>query len=366
MDKIDLLVFRNDVDDMCDKNDQNNIKNCSALCRLMAALKYYQMLNISENKDDGDTFEHFINEDYVPVNLVNDYTHLMEEHEENVYDLNQWVLSSLNNDKQCDIKKCQYTYRHYNGKNEDNNMSTKPTLFEPNLGFFCNLFDLMHFYLYHLYETGHRVKMDDIEMDDNEKNSTSNDYALVDKDFARLKAQIMKRNHVTSSFTRFSRKTNTKYTINVNDHEDNDEETFIDHFLISVSKMNAGYNSHDNIVELYNFVNENDYDSDAIQEESKMITNDNGICSRVKNEELKKEIFATLSYLFVFFCSIICFFVLFDSIWHIIEITLFFHSVWRIFATIFFVLNICSNICGTITSTFHICCWISILLLEIL
>ena len=296
--KIDLQVFKNHADDICDKNDGNNILNCSALSRLIAALKYYQILNIDENKNNGDIFEHFINESYIPVNLINDYTHLIEEHEEDVYDINQWILSSLHNNKKCNIEKCQHTFRHYNDKNQDNkdeNDILTTSSSEPNLTFFCNLFDLLHFYLYHLYETGHRIKMDDIEMVDD----------VTDKAFARLKTQIMQRNNVTSSFTRFLRKTNTKYTMNVNDHENNDEETFIDNLFVSVSKINTQYkyNYNDNLTELYNFVNENDYDSDALQEESKMINNDNNgiICAHVKNEEFKKAIFETLSYLFIFF-----------------------------------------------------------------
>ena len=339
MDKIDLEVFKNDAADQCNKNNKFNVMNCSALSRLMATLKYFQVLNVNESKDDADIFEHFINEVYVPVKLVDDYTHLMEEHEEDIYDLNQWILSSLNNNKKCNIEKCQHTYRHYNDKNDNNkdqnNNST--TSCNPNLKFFFNLFDLMHFYLYHLYETGHRVKMDDIEIDDNEKDNTSNYHDVADKAFSRLKAQIMQRNQVTSSFTRFSRKTNTKYTMNVNDHEHDDGETFVDNLCDSILKMNAqkNHNYNNDIIELNNFIKENDYDSDALQEEFKIINDDNDgiICGHIQNEKFKQAIFKTLSYFLCFLFQIdsICF-CLFDAYFCLF---LFVAFVWRLFANIF-------------------------------
>eukprot|EP00483_Globobulimina_turgida_P006163 UN06173 len=80
------------------------MKSCLALRRIDCVLRYYDQLDILNNQQDEQLFEHFMNETY--GELINDFIHLNNHHCHQLQEINQ----ELN---ECKINKCQYTSRHH-------------------------------------------------------------------------------------------------------------------------------------------------------------------------------------------------------------------------------------------------------------
>ena len=74
---IDLSVFNNDQQP--DK-DCINFKTCIGVNRLLSALKYYSVLQVTNNRQKQDIFMHFINEIYTKQ-ILEDYNHLHKSHD---------------------------------------------------------------------------------------------------------------------------------------------------------------------------------------------------------------------------------------------------------------------------------------------
>ena len=201
--QFDLSVFKEENDSKCNKS---NHENCISIKRLLAALKYYDALNIINNPNHGEIFNEFINEIY-HHQLLDDYAHLIDEHGQKLQEIHETII----NDKQfrkCNIKTCDFTARHHRSDNHQNNENALDTKFN----FYTQTMDSLHFYLVHCFDAGVRtIKHDDDETkggdDDNENNSEYFDAA-----FNRINKMISERKHITDSFNRFKTK-NTKFTI---------------------------------------------------------------------------------------------------------------------------------------------------------
>merc|ERR1712154_634669 len=89
---------------------------------LLAALKYYDALNIMNNQNHRDIFNDFINNIY-RHQLLDDYAHLINHHGQELQEIN----SSIINNKifsECNIKTCHFTARHQRSGNHQNNGNT--------------------------------------------------------------------------------------------------------------------------------------------------------------------------------------------------------------------------------------------------
>merc|ERR1712228_1044056 len=97
----------------------------------------------------------------------------------------------------CEMKTCQFTTRHFNEEQSNENDDT--------LSFYIQLFDSLHFYILHCYETGYRVlpnnENDDEMMEEDEKKQNTE---YFDAEFNRLHNEIKARLHLTASFERTS------------------------------------------------------------------------------------------------------------------------------------------------------------------
>ena len=157
----DLSIFQHiDANDIqCDKNSnniKNPIENCQALNRLISALEYYSNLEIISNQIHQDIFMQFI--DNIYSQLLNDYNHLIRVHETDLEDINKWIIDpefSTFRIKECDLRTCNFTSRHQN-KNQDQELTSIADA-DNSFNFWQHTMDSIHFYLFHLFESGLRM-----------------------------------------------------------------------------------------------------------------------------------------------------------------------------------------------------------------
>eukprot|EP01084_Bolivina_argentea_P211245 359357_1 len=196
MNKIDLNTFRiDDLDDLhCNNKDYTQ---CQAMKRLLAALKYYSMLEIIDNKNDRELWNNFINQIY--LNLIDDYIHFNNHHSHELENINTQITNKESIFNPCDVSKCAFTSRHHNQTSQTNENTLTPTE-----QFYKQTMDSLHFYLFHCFHVGLRIKTEEKPQQQDEKEEKKGEY--FDSTFSRLNKMIQERQHITKEFDRFSSK----------------------------------------------------------------------------------------------------------------------------------------------------------------
>eukprot|EP01084_Bolivina_argentea_P109283 195332_1 len=150
--KIDLSIFENEnKDELNIKCTNTNLKEnkCAAINRITAALNYYSTLNINDNIEHQNLFTEFVNDIY--DQLLDDFIHLTTHQLE---DINQEFT-------QCDVMRCEYTSRHHENNHGIEHEEKEFQLSDPIFDFYKRTMDGLHFYLYHCYDAGLRVRQRD-------------------------------------------------------------------------------------------------------------------------------------------------------------------------------------------------------------
>eukprot|EP01084_Bolivina_argentea_P291447 500911_1 len=227
------------------------IKDCISIKRLSTALKYYSLLDIISNSKNQKLFADFTKKVY--TQLLDDYVHLVNHHADDLNHINK-MLKNRKRFGECDVKKCQFTSRHYeNGNN--NNISLDPTL-----QFYVETLDSLHFYFFHLYDTGMRTISD--ENNDTDEVKINDEY--FDYRFARISKRVSDRAHITKSFDRF-KTTNKKFSISTDKLLELDEDKTnlerIYKYLLQ-NNINVKY-----VNQLKQFVDTEEYDTEAIMDD---------------------------------------------------------------------------------------------------
>eukprot|EP01083_Nonionella_stella_P082364 227332_1 len=242
---------------------------CIAMNRLLTAFKHYSMLKA---KGNDDILTRFMNDLYTQLVLIDDCIHFTETHEHQL----QQIYEELIKSKQfsgCDITKCKFTARHQRQR------TLKPIAVDHKLNFYMETFDGLHFHLLHLFDVGLRTKQSH-----DGKTSKVND-RYHDAEFARTNQMILERRHLTTSFPRFSPKHN-KFSIPI-DHpkktNSNRTYTYLDQLIMSLFKSNIG---RVDIETLAQFVNEEQYDSEAIDFDYEFKPNNNFSTKYVANRTI--------------------------------------------------------------------------------
>ena len=281
--QFDLTVFKEENDDECDKS---NHRNCMAIKRLLAALKYYDALNITNNKKNCNIFDDFINNVY-DYQLLDDFTHLTNEHGEELQEISSSIIDNEMFSK-CNFKTCQFTSRHQRLGNHENNGNT----LDAKLTFYKETMDSLHFYLFHCFDAGLRtIKHDDDEIKGDDENKNNLQY--FDAAFSRINKMISARKDATDSFNRFKTQ-NTKFRIITNDNKHKTgsyipflykiavnnnnfkipddsmaSTTFLDEVYVHLESVGV---DNDHIDTLKSFVNEQEFESESIEYD---VVNDN-------------------------------------------------------------------------------------------
>eukprot|EP01084_Bolivina_argentea_P010908 20359_1 len=238
----------------CNKsNDRKGIiANCSHLFRIAYSLKHYQTLSSSNDK-----FMQFISNKYKMC--LDDYIHLICVHSDDLNQITKDLMVKYNVNPCNHIDKCQCTYRHYRDrcKKNDNYINDK-------YNFYIEIFDSIHFYLFHLEDVGFRVVLNKIKI----------------KHQIEISKQIKtKQKKYEFTFSRLNHKTNTKFIIQHTDQrividKDGNECTFSDELFTYLedniksyskwNKVNVNDKQNDILHDLVVFLDEEEYDTDSI------------------------------------------------------------------------------------------------------
>eukprot|EP01084_Bolivina_argentea_P254138 427146_1 len=252
--EIDLQSFGQDnsCENFDTKNEQANpMETCNALKRIHQSLIYYDKLNIFSNNQHKTLFEHFVLQVY--YNIINDYIHFNNEHGHQLEQINKQLPL-------CSIKQCQYTGRHHETNNDQNEGVLNPTLI-----FYKQTLDALHFHLFHCFDVGIRVKKGKTEEDEKQDEKEGEKSEYFDSAFARLNKMILERQHITKEFDRFSLKKNNKFNIQAEDEQiqdENDDDTFLDSIYIYLQNDN---NSENDLKKLNAFITQEEYESECIE-----------------------------------------------------------------------------------------------------
>eukprot|EP01084_Bolivina_argentea_P316409 548448_1 len=162
------------------------IEDCSALHRLICALKYYSTVN---NED----FTAFCSNVYKTA--LDDHIHFMTYHSKQIEQINQLIK---NPDDGCLIDKCNVLKRHYDSERNNRIQETVNS-------FYCDLFDQFHHFLYHLFDIGIRIKRADINISEfqNQQTDKKQKYIAIDYVFAQ-KQNIIQQKRDKSKINRFT------------------------------------------------------------------------------------------------------------------------------------------------------------------
>eukprot|EP01084_Bolivina_argentea_P111482 198878_1 len=223
--KIDLDTFK-DISNKCNQDDNNDdpIDSCKAVKRLVSSLKYYSMLDLTNNKDHQNIFSQFIGDIYTIY--LDDYSHLVQKHK-NLEDINKAMIE-MKEFGSCDILKCLFSTRHHT---DDQKTKVDDEL----VHFYAQSMDSLHFYFLHLYQCGLRTEKPneddnkDIQIDDVDSDT------YFDQEFSRISRLIHERQHISASFNRF--KNNNKFSLISGTEEQDDSKTFTDEMYSYFSRI---------------------------------------------------------------------------------------------------------------------------------
>ncbi len=181
--------------------DANDIKcngynDCSCIKRIMTALSYYHKVSSSQ---EPQKFIEFCDKNY-SKQYLDDYIHVRTVHQN---DINKHEMENTT----CTmVSSCVSTTRHYRDRSgKDNNNDDEAA-------HFCiDVFDSLHFFIYHMEECGLRVLVNDDILKGIENN---NDYTnCKDKVIQFIQKEIEKRQEKCGVFKRLDNTKNSKFNI---------------------------------------------------------------------------------------------------------------------------------------------------------
>eukprot|EP01084_Bolivina_argentea_P285466 489537_1 len=217
--------------DRCDQHDQyHELNDCCAIQRITAVLTFVEQLN-----DNQESLQ-FITQTYPCAQLLNDKTHLITQHHDDIHQISTIL-------PRCQLNQCSYSRRHYERKQNTEEQSET---------FYYDTIDNIHFYVHHLYDVGLRAHIEETKEKAKQKLQNVNCY---DSEFDTKKQLIANKSSFTNTIPRLSVQ-NTKYIIIIGDNFDG-ELTFLD-------KLFDHMKAQPNISKFNTFLQEEEYDTDSL------------------------------------------------------------------------------------------------------
>eukprot|EP01084_Bolivina_argentea_P280657 480002_1 len=220
--------------------------NCNCTKRVITALNDFQSLDVTNNEDDNHKLVLLCEKQY--KSILDDFIHLIQNHN-NDSDLNQiWKLAITQHDfVKCDINKCASKERYY--RDRRNNKQHK--MEDENVIFYRDLLDQIHCFIFHLYDSGLRIKKKDITA----KIENINNNSWFDETFSTICDEVKaKKKEMRYQSNKFS----------ITDRGQNEsQDTYMDG-LYSFSAQ-TGTISESEIKRIYKLFMDDEYDSEAIK-----------------------------------------------------------------------------------------------------
>ena len=265
MEAVDLSIFKEEAE-ACTDSDHTK---CAAVNRLALGLKYFSLLNVKDNEKNQGIFMAFINDVYYQI--LDDHNHLILCHNDNLLEISEGIFAS-----KCSMKTCKFTQRHFESESNINIKDDQP------LNFYVNLFDGLHFWIYHSFDGGFRVKPEgELGEATEAKEDEKENQTLIDAEFERMNIVIRKTDLETEPFERISTTENTKFTISLS--EEQDDTTYLDELYGHLASESVPPQT---VSTLRAYVNAEWFDSDSVKEDldSELGSNAN-IAIKLKNKE---------------------------------------------------------------------------------
>eukprot|EP01083_Nonionella_stella_P259272 885444_1 len=146
----------------------SNYTKCDGMQRLITSSKYKSMLKTNKGEDYNEIFIRFMNEVYNEKGkgLIDDYIHFQKHHQHELERITH-DLTESHGFSDCSIGQCEYTKRHMHHDQQ----RTAASATDAQLSFYEEIFDGLHFHLFHCFEAGLRVRRsdDNHQMEEEEK-----------------------------------------------------------------------------------------------------------------------------------------------------------------------------------------------------
>eukprot|EP01084_Bolivina_argentea_P263105 445202_1 len=254
------------------------VKNCTCLTRVSEAMKYYDIYcgnTTQQNNSIQNNFLQFCDEVY--SNMLEDYIHIIKIHNMDVHKI-AYELTTHYGFTNCVAKKCAKISRHYR---REAPMNTGDLKQDDRLGFYYNLYDQLHYFIFHLYDIGLRINQKELSNIIDQKTvvdpQNNSDVSCIDGIF-KQKLQLIRsrRKQHGMHLERFNDE-NNKFNINIKDFNDNltvsqtQESVFETKETTTFTEELYKHLEHNTVVSkeklkvLMQFVEDNEYDTDAIQ-----------------------------------------------------------------------------------------------------
>eukprot|EP01084_Bolivina_argentea_P196211 336384_1 len=252
------------------QNCKSNVNECKSVERVIKLLNDYNRLNVVNNKDMDKLVE--ICEEN--KSTLNDYIHIITHHN-NEYDLEEifnLIIEEINNE--CNLRNCSFISRHYRDRTVKQSYEIKEEESKYNeettkVIFWMDLLDSMHCFLFHMYDTGMRVKKNGLNKIIDKKEEKYEEFdEYYDVTFANIYYQIKTKIKTLQSSGIIGRYENNKFNIiAANDTSINKDKTFMDRLF----EISSGQMMHT----LKEWLCEEDYDTEAVQTDIENVSSDN-------------------------------------------------------------------------------------------
>ncbi len=148
--------------------------------------------------------------------------------------------------------------------------------------------DGIHFYLYHCFDVGLRIKTKELETKTEEK-EYKKDNKFFDVPFSRLHKAITQRQHITKSFNRFATPKNNKFTIKTQEKLGESNVTDLDEFYEYFCNNNNNNNiSINDIKKLNAFISNEEYESECFEYDLNILNGN--IIKSINNKRFKNQL----------------------------------------------------------------------------
>ncbi len=292
----DLNIFKQENIDNNDNDKCESIDNCISIQKLSVALKYYELMDIINNISHRDAFTNFIIEIY--HKFLDDFTHLVNHHSNHLNDIYIHLINT-NKFNECKMANCVYTARHYHHRRDvDKDGNVDKNVLDPEVSFFAETMDSLHFYLFHLFECGLRSIITEDGVVDDDDDEMKQEDEFYDAEFAKISRRISERQYMTKSFDRFTKSKNNKFCLNTDNNWNNNnnidingDETYLDEIFKRLLKDGINKNI---VYKLSKYLLKEEFDTDCmdqdIDDDNNTNDNDGNISNHINNKQTIEKI----------------------------------------------------------------------------
>eukprot|EP01084_Bolivina_argentea_P062913 114973_1 len=236
------------------------INSCLCLSRIANAMKL-------SDATEANKFVEFCLDRY--PQCLDDYIHLICVHSDARNKICDYLKTHHKINKCVTINECVWTQRHYSNRDYDINDELKYNQQDDGkYNFYTELFDTVHFYLFHLEDLALRCSIEPTGIEENIYHNHADYLNCIDNTFVKLQTQIKERHEkYASHFPRLNNDKNSKFVIQQTQQEliepTAQENTFMDNVFDYI--QNKASNNEENVlIKLKVYIDSEEYDTESV------------------------------------------------------------------------------------------------------